>query len=392
MIIEEAQRLAQVKEYYFATKLREIRARVAQGEDIINLGIGNPDLAPSDQTLKTLVNAVVEPGVHGYQPYKGIPALRRAFADWYLSTYGVDIDPEKEVLPLMGSKEGIMHTCMAFLNPGDEVLIPNPGYPTYRSNVDLVGATARPYLLEEEKGWLPDLEALAQEDLSRVKMMWVSYPHMPTGATATREFFIQLVAFAREHKILLCHDNPYSLIMNPDPMSILSVPGAREVAIEFNSLSKSHHMAGWRIGLVAGAEPYLQAILKVKSNMDSGMFMPLQQAAVAALQNPYEWHRQRNEAFKLRRHIGEEILRSLECKVREGQVGMFIWARIPDHIANAQIFSDQILNETSVFLTPGFIFGSAGDRYIRLSLCSPKSQLQQALQRILERQLTQAPS
>ncbi|MEM7658921.1 MAG: aminotransferase class I/II-fold pyridoxal phosphate-dependent enzyme [Bacteroidota bacterium] len=388
MIIEEANRLAFVKEYYFARKLREIRALNTQGHDIINLGIGNPDRMPSDETIKELIQQVAQPGVHGYQPYKGIPALRQGFSDWYHNSYGVMADPESEVLPLIGSKEGIMHISMAFLNEGDEVLIPNPGYPTYRSVARLVGASIREYQLSADQDWFPDLKVLAQQDLSKVKIMWINYPHMPTGAVASAEALASLVEFARVHQILLCHDNPYSLVLNPDPRSILSIPGAKEVAIELNSLSKSHNMAGWRIGMIAGAADYVTTILKVKSNMDSGMFYPLQKAAVKALENGYAWHQHRNETYAYRRNIVWRLLETLGCRFEKDQAGMFVWAKIPDHEVSGEAFSDKILEQTRVFLTPGFIFGEQGDRYIRASLCASKERLQDALGRLLENQLT----
>ncbi|MEM6344006.1 MAG: aminotransferase class I/II-fold pyridoxal phosphate-dependent enzyme [Bacteroidota bacterium] len=390
MIISAANRLDHVKEYYFAGKLRELRARMAAGEDIINLGIGNPDMSPSDSTLKTLVKAAVEPDKHGYQPYKGIPALRQAFADWYMRTYGVSLSEEREILPLMGSKEGIMHISMAFLNEGDEVLAPNPGYPTYASVSKLVGATMRQYDLLESNNWHPDFEALEQSDLSKVKIMWVSYPHMPTGASASRALFERLIAFGRKHQILICHDNPYSLVLNPEPLSILEIEGAREVAIELNSLSKSHNMAGWRVGAVCGEADYINTILTVKSNMDSGMFRPVQEAAATALANSFEWHGERNEVYRFRRSIAEGILRALGCAFQEDQVGMFVWARIPENAQSSEAFSDMILDEAKVFMTPGFVFGSNGEGYIRISLCTETTRLQEALTRVLEMVLAKA--
>ena len=388
MIIQEAKRLEHVKEYYFARKLREIRALDAAGADIINLGIGNPDMMPSDDSIKALIRHAAQPGVHGYQAYKGIPALREAYANWYLSTYGVLLDPEQEILPLMGSKEGIMHISQAFLNPGDQVLVPNPGYPTYRSVAQLAGAEVLEYELSAENGWHPDLEHLGKQDLSRVKIMWINYPHMPTGAVADEAMYRRLLDFARTHRILLCHDNPYSLVLNSDPRSILSIEGAKEVAIELNSLSKSHNMAGWRLGVVTGQADYLQTILKVKSNMDSGMFYPLQQAAVEALSNSYDWHRKRNEEYAYRRQIVWGILESLGCEVEKDQAGMFVWAKIPTHAMSGEALSDQILKQARVFLTPGFIFGSQGDRYLRASLCASRQRLQDALGRLLESQLS----
>ncbi|MEL6255956.1 MAG: aminotransferase class I/II-fold pyridoxal phosphate-dependent enzyme [Bacteroidota bacterium] len=384
MIIPEANRLGSVKEYYFSKKLREIRARVAAGEQILNLGIGNPDMSPSNTTLKTLVREAIEPGKHGYQPYKGTAQLRYAFANWYENTYRVQLNAESEILPLMGSKEGIMHISMAFLNTGDQVLVPNPGYPAYSSAARIAGAEIVPYKLSPENDWYPNLEELAKQDLARVKIMWINYPHMPTGTRPSDELFGQLIAFAKEHKILLCHDNPYSLVLNPDPKSILSFPGAKEVAIELNSLSKSHNMAGWRIGLFAGAEAYLQAVLKVKSNMDSGMFLPLQEAAVSALANSFAWHGERNTEYQKRRNVAFKMLDELECTYKKDQAGMFVWARIPDSESSGEEFSERILNSIHVFLTPGFIFGDQGEKYIRISLCTPMDGLQLALERIRE--------
>ncbi len=381
MIIAPANRLADVKEYYFARKLREIRSRLAAGEAIINLGIGNPDMMPSEATIKELVARAIEPGNHGYQPYRGLPQLRQGFTRWYLDTYGVSLDPEQEVLPLMGSKEGIMHISMAFLNPGDQVLVPNPGYPTYTAISKLVGAEIVYYDLQEKNDWQPDFTALAQQDLSRVKLMWINYPHMPTGTLASDELMAQLVAFAREHQILLCHDNPYSLVLNPQPRSVLSVDGAQEVAIELNSLSKSHNMAGWRIGMVAGAAPYLDTILKVKSNMDSGMFMPMQAAAAQALANGYQWHHERNQVYAERRQWAYRILDAMAGTYRRDQAGMFVWARIPDHATSGEAHSEWLLNEASVFIAPGFIFGSNGERYVRISLCAPTKRMEEAAER-----------
>ncbi|MEM9984971.1 MAG: aminotransferase class I/II-fold pyridoxal phosphate-dependent enzyme [Bacteroidota bacterium] len=382
MIISPAARLADVKEYYFARKLREIRSRMAAGESIINLGIGNPDMMPSEDTIKELVNRAVEPGNHGYQPYKGIPQLRSAYAAWYFDTYGVKLDPDQEILPLMGSKEGIMHISMAFLNPGDKVLVPNPGYPTYTSISRLVGAEIVYYELNEENNWLPDLAALADQDLSQVKLMWINYPHMPTGTNASPEVLTQLVEFAQEHQILLCHDNPYSLVLNPEPRSIFSIPGSKEVAVELNSLSKSHNMAGWRMGMVAGTLEYVATILKVKSNMDSGMFMPMQAAAAKALGNSYQWHAERNEVYAYRRQLAERMLKVLGCEFRSDQVGMFVWAKVPNQIESGAWFSDWVLDQSSVFIAPGFIFGSQGERYVRISLCAPTAQMEQALERL----------
>ncbi|MEO0900058.1 MAG: aminotransferase class I/II-fold pyridoxal phosphate-dependent enzyme [Bacteroidota bacterium] len=382
MIIPAANRLSEVKEYYFATKLREIRKRNAQGENIINLGIGNPDLSPSESTIKALIQSAVEPANHGYQPYKGIPHLRKAYADWYMNSFGVELNPESEILPLMGSKEGIMHISMAFLNQGDQVLVPNPGYPTYTSVSDLLGAEIISYNLNEEGGWQPNFDQLEAMDLRRVKIMWVNYPHMPTGAPAKKETFEKLVAFGKKHQILICHDNPYSLVLNPYPMSLLGVEGAKDVVLELNSLSKSHNMAGWRMGMLAAAPAYVETVLRVKSNMDSGMFLPMQQAAVEALSNSYNWHSDRNTVYAERRELVYKILDQLDCAYNKEHVGMFVWARIPESIQSGKEYSDLLLNQARVFITPGFIFGSEGDKYIRISLCSPLKNLEEALARI----------
>ena len=382
MIIPPADRLGQVEEYYFSIKLREIRQRIQEGQDIINLGIGSPDLAPPASTIDTLIEAAKEPQNHAYQPYKGIPELRAAFMDWYNRIFSVALDPDSDILPLMGSKEGIMHISMAFLNPGDEVLIPNPGYPTYASVARLLGAGIRYYELKEENGWQPNLEALAQSSLERVKIMWVNYPHMPTGTSATPEMFDKLIAFAHKHQILLCNDNPYSLVLNPHPISLLSRPGGADVALELNSLSKSHNMAGWRMGMVAGGPHYIQQVLTVKSNMDSGMFLPLQLAAVNALGHTDDWHDERNSVYASRREIAWEILDRLGCSFREDQVGMFLWAKLPVSWQRSADFSEHILDNSHVFLTPGFIFGEQGEGYVRLSLCTDQDRLAQALERV----------
>lgn len=389
LIIAPAKRLDSVTEYYFAGKLRELRTRMSNGEDIINLGIGNPDMTPSEETIKSLIQSAVEPHSHGYQPYKGISELRQAFANWYLNTYGVTFNPDEEVMPLIGSKEGIMHISLAFLNPGDEVLIPDPGYPTYSSVTKLVQAIARPYQLTASNNWEPDLEALESEDLSKVKIMWINYPHMPTGAAGSLALFKRLVAFAKKHRILLCHDNPYSLVLNKEPMSIFSVPGSKEVSIELNSLSKSHNMAGWRVGMIGGSKAYIDTILKVKSNMDSGMFMALQKAATTALANSYDWHRTRNQEYAERKLIATQILDQLGCQYSEDQAGMFVWAKTPNSMDGFAL-SDRILNETLVFLTPGGIFGEQGKEYVRISLCTPKHRLEEALERVSLLQTTKS--
>lgn len=382
MIIPTANRLRTVEEYYFSKKLRQIRQMRAEGKDVINVGIGSPDLPPSIATRAALAETAMQEGVHGYQSYTGVPELREAIADWYKMTYNVDLNPSNEVLPLMGSKEGIMHISMAFLNEGDEVLVPNPGYLTYSSVAKLVGAKIRTYDLLEEKGWQPDWKALEQMDLNNVKIMWVNYPNMPTGADSSYSLFEKLVKFAFRHEILIVNDNPYSLVLNKQPKSILEVEDAKEVMIELNSLSKSHNMAGWRMGMVVGASEYLQAILKVKSNMDSGMFLGLQKAAIEALKNSPKWHDLQNEQYGLRRKKAREILDLLGCKYTKHQVGMFVWAKVPDSVASVEKWIDTLLEEANVFMTPGFIFGTAGERYVRISLCSSLDLLEEAQGRL----------
>ncbi len=381
-MITPAQRVSQVKEYYFSLKLKEIAKMMQEGRPVINLGIGNPDQPPAPEVLDTLTHSASQPNSHGYQGYIGISDLRNGFADWYKRFYNVELNADTEILPLMGSKEGIMHISMAFLNPGDEVLIPNPGYPTYAAVTQLVGARERTYTLLENNNWQPDLDVLETEDLSGVKLMWVNYPNMPTGAKASRHFFEKLVDFAKRHDILICNDNPYSFILNPEPQSILSVPGAKDVAIELNSLSKSHNMAGWRVGMAASNSDFIKYILRVKSNMDSGMFRPIQEAAAKALSLGKEWYKEVNKVYNKRKKLVLEIMRTLECNWQDDQVGMFIWARIPDKYPSAKELSDKILNEANVFITPGFIFGSQGEKYIRISLCTSEEKLQESLNRI----------
>lgn len=356
----------------------------AEGKDVLNLGIGSPDQAPAMDAVDALSTQSSLPQNHAYQSYMGLPELRRAFADWYGRHFGVVLDPEREILPLMGSKEGIMHIAMTYLEPGDQVLIPNPGYPAYRATAMLAGAALVEYSLSEANNWLPDLDALEQQDLSRVKLMWLNYPHMPSGATATPAFFEALVAFAKRHDILLCHDNPYAFILNDKPLSILSVPGGMEVALELNSLSKSHNMAGWRVGMLAGRADYLADVLRFKSNMDSGMFKPLQLAAAAALQAGPEWYAALNDTYRRRRAEVFALLDALDCQYKRDQAGMFVWARIPDRYRDAFEYSDHILQTAHLFITPGGIFGSQGDRYLRPSLCSPVEVLTQARARIVD--------
>lgn len=381
-MIKTANRISNVEEYYFSRKLAEVRSLDTPEFRVINLGIGSPDQAPSADTIDALVTSARNPAHHGYQNYKGIPALRQGIAGFYQKVYGVAIDPETMILPLMGSKEGIMHISMAFVNEGDEVLIPNPGYPTYSSVATLVGAALRPYALREDLDWGIDIDALRKSDLSRVKLMWVNFPHMPTGRTADRSELQALVDLAREHQFLIVNDNPYSLILNDSPMSILSIPGAEDVALELNSLSKSHNMAGWRIGWVAGNKAYVDAVLKVKSNMDSGMFLGLQHAAVEALKNGDAWFTQLNGMYSERKQAAKRILDTLGCSYSSRQSGLFVWAKAPDAIADVEKWIDEILYGTKVFITPGFIFGDAGKRYIRISLCCTAQMLDEAHQRI----------
>jgi LL-diaminopimelate aminotransferase len=384
MIVKPAFRTGMVQEYYFSQKLAQIDRMRREGADIINLGIGSPDQPPSENTVAALISEAKKPNSHGYQSYTGIPALRKAFSDWYRKYFHVELNPENEILLLMGSKEGIMHISMAFVNPGDEVLVPDPGYPTYTSVTNLVGGIVKKYDLVEEKGWLPDLDALEQSDLSRVKLMWINYPHMPTGTSGSLPLFEKLVAFSRKHGILLCNDNPYSFILNKEYHSLLEVDGARETALELNSLSKSHNMAGWRIGMVAGQSDYIKEVLKVKSNMDSGMFLAMQMAAVEALSNPETWYDTVNATYIYRRKIVEEIMDILNCRFDKSQVGLFVWGRINDKIASCENYIEEILNKAHVFITPGFIFGKNGERYIRISLCANEMRLTEAKNRLLK--------
>jgi aspartate/methionine/tyrosine aminotransferase len=387
MKVKPAERTNSVREYYFSAKLRQIEEMRAAGADIINLGIGSPDQPPSVNTVAKLSEEARKPNVHGYQSYNGSPVLRKAFAGWYQKYFNVTLDPVSEILPLMGSKEGIMHISMAFVDPGDEVLVPDPGYPTYSSVTNLVGGTVRSYALDERSDWQPDLKALEKEDLSKVKLMWTNYPNMPTGAKGSAELFIRLVSFAMEHDILLVNDNPYSFILNNEYLSLLSVKGAMETALELNSLSKSHNMAGWRIGMVAGSSEYIRTILKVKSNMDSGMFLPMQLAAAEALQNPESWYDTVNRTYKQRRKTAESIMNLLDCKFNPDQTGLFLWGRLPEGRQGAEPFVEDILQKAHVFLTPGFIFGSRGERYIRISLCATEERLEEARQRIAKLKL-----
>jgi aspartate/methionine/tyrosine aminotransferase len=381
-MIQTAKRIQQVEEYYFSKKLAEVRGLDTPELRVINLGIGSPDLAPSAETIEALSTSAKNPANHGYQNYKGIPQLRQSIADFYTKTYSVNLNPETEILPLMGSKEGIMHISMAFVNEGEEVLIPNPGYPTYSSVSNLVGARMVPYEMREELNWGIDIEALKKKDLSKVKVMWINFPHMPTGRIASREELKELVDLARKNNFLLGNDNPYSLILNDSPQSILSIEGASDVALELNSLSKSHNMAGWRIGWVAGKKELIDAVLKVKSNMDSGMFLGLQHAAVEALKSGREWFQKQNEIYRKRQEAACAILEELGCTFARKQSGLFVWAKAPDAISDVEKWIDEILYGTKVFITPGFIFGDAGKRFIRISLCATEEKLREALERI----------
>jgi len=382
MNIQPANRLKSVTEYYFSAKLREVGEMNAAGKNVINLGIGNPDLPPSEATIAALCAEAQKPDVHGYQSYVGIPELRKGFADWYKKWYGVELNPATEIQPLIGSKEGILHITLAFVNPGDSVLVPNPGYPTYTSASRLCEANIISYDLDENNNWEPDFEALERMDLSTVKLMWVNYPNMPTGAKASVGLFEKLVAFGKKHTIVICNDNPYSFILNEEKLSILSVEGAKDICIEMNSMSKAHNMAGWRMALLATNAEFVQWILKVKSNIDSGMFRPMMVAAVAALQNTEEWHAEMNRVYAKRRVLAHQIMDALDCTYDKSQVGMFIWARIPDRYKDSEELANEILYGKNVFITPGFIFGDKGLRYVRISLCCPEKILEEALGRI----------
>ncbi len=383
MIIQLAQRATQAQEYYFSVKLAEVRKLIAAGHDVINMGIGNPDQAPSEATIKALTDSASLANSHGYQAYKGIPALRQGIAQWYARVYGVALNPESEILPLIGSKEGITHISLTFLDTDDEVLVPELGYPAYRAVSEMVGAKVIEYPLLENQQWQPDWEAMKSLVTPKTKIIWLNYPHMPTGAPATRELFERAVKFALEHRILLCHDNPYSLILNQKPpISLLSIEGAKEVAIELNSMSKSHNMAGWRVGWLSAAKDYIDAILTIKSNVDSGMFLGIQQAAVAALQNADEWHIAQNNVYRSRLDAAKAFLEALKCTYDQSQEGMFLWAKLPDEVTSAEKLVDDLLYQKHIFIAPGFIFGPKGQRYIRLSLCMPAERIWQAVERL----------
>ena len=381
--IKPAERLSLVSEYYFSRKLKEVAQMNAEGKDIISLAIGSPDMPPSKQTIQTLCEVASRPDTHGYQPTMGTPELRKAMADFYKRWYGVDLNPATEIQPLIGSKEGILHVTLAFVNPGEEVLVPNPGYPTYTSLSKILGAKVVNYDLMEDNGWQPDFEQLEKMDLSRVKLMWTNYPNMPTGGNARMETYERLVDFARKHNIVVVNDNPYSFILNDKPMSLLQVEGAKDCCIEFNSMSKSHNMPGWRVGMCATNPTFISWILKIKSNIDSGTFRGIQLAAAAALSNDEEWHHEANiETYARRRKYAEQIMDALGCKYDPNQVGMFLWGRIPDNYSNCEELTERVLHEARVFITPGFIFGSKGERYVRISLCAKEEKIQAALERI----------
>jgi aspartate/methionine/tyrosine aminotransferase len=381
-IARVADRLSGIEEYYFSTKLRQIDEMNKAGRQVINLGIGSPDLPPHPDVIKVLQEEAEKPNQHGYQNYKGSPVLRNAIVKWYQKWYHVELNPDTEILPLIGSKEGIMHVCMTYINADDMVLIPNPGYPTYRSAAKIAGASIHAYSLSKENDWCPDFEELEKLDLQKVKLMFVNYPQMPTGQLPTKEMFEELIAFAKKHQILIVHDNPYSFILNDNPMSLLSIEGAKDVVIELNSFSKSHNMAGWRVGMLCGAKERINEVLKFKSNMDSGMFLPVQLAAAKALELEQSWYDSVNAVYRKRRKKVYELLSLLNCSFDENQAGLFVWAAIPKEYKDGFELTDRVLADSNVFITPGGIFGSAGVKYIRVSLCATEEKLSEAINRI----------
>ena len=383
-LIVPAERLNTINEYYFSKKLKEVAEMNAAGKNVINLGVGSPDLPPSEDAINVFCTEIRKSDAHGYQPCVGISELRKAFADWYKQWYDVELNPNKEIQPLIGSKEGILHISLAFLNPGDKVLVPNPGYPTYTSVSKLAGAKIITYDLNENNHWQPDFDTLEKMDLSDIKLMWTNYPNMPTGAPATIDLYQKLVDFGKNHGIVIGNDNPYSFILNDKPLSILSIEGAKDICIELNSMSKSHNMPGWRMAMLASNAQFIEWILKVKSNIDSGQFKPMMLAAVKALQAQPEFHRQMNDTYRKRRIIAEKIMETLGCTFDPKQSGMFLWGKIPSNYSGSEELADKILYEANVFLTPGFIFGSKGEHYIRISLCCKEELLQESLQRIIE--------
>ncbi len=380
---QPAQRLAQVGEYYFSRKLEEVRQMRAAGKDVINLGIGSPDLSPSPESIAAASKVLHSETGHSYASYRSTPELREAMAKWMVRTYGVALSAEKEILPLLGSKEGILYLSLAYLNPGDQVLVPNPGYPAYSSVGSLIGAQVIPYDLTEENHWFPDIAALEKLDLSRCKLMWINYPHMPTGAPARAEQFQKLIAFGKKKNILIANDNPYGLILNREaPLSILSQDPKREITVELNSLSKSFNMAGWRVGMLMAAESVVNAVLQVKSNVDSGMFLPVQAGATAALANSDAWHAVRNATYAKRRDLIWKMFDHLGFHYDQNQVGLFVWAKAPASIPDVEAWIDHVLKSKNIFLTPGFIFGSNGSRFVRASLCAPETRILETLQRL----------
>lgn len=381
--IKPAERVSAVSEYYFSRKLKEVARLNAEGKDIISLAIGSPDMPPSEAAINKLCEVARQDGSHSYQPTMGTPELREAMAGFYKRWYNVDLDPQKEIQPLIGSKEGILHVTLAFVNPGDEVLVPNPGYPTYTSLSKILGAKVVNYNLREDNGWQPDFEELEKTDLSKVKLMWTNYPNMPTGANAQEDTYRKLVDFAKRHSIVVVNDNPYSFILNEKPLSLLQIPGAKDCCIEFNSMSKSHNMPGWRVGMCASNSRFIEWILKIKSNIDSGTFRGIQLAAAEAYNNSDEWHRLANiTTYRRRRDTAEQIMKELGCTFDQKQVGMFLWGKIPDKYTDAEELTERVLHEARVFITPGFIFGTNGERYIRISLCAKDEKIKEALSRI----------
>ncbi len=380
-MIEVADRLNTVEEYYFSKKLREVGLLIASGKPVINLGIGSPDMQPPQKVVDALIEGMLDAKAHQYQSYQGLPALREGMAKFYKEHFNVSLSPTTEILPLMGSKEGIMHISMAYLNEGDGVLIPNPGYPTYQSVSNLVGAKTVLYELDEANHWLPDLKAIEKQDLSHVKLMWINYPHMPTGAGATEQLFKDVIAFAKKHNILIVNDNPYSFVLNDSPKSIMSIPGAKDVCLELNSLSKTFNMAGWRVGMVVGDTTYINNILKVKSNMDSGMFYGIQKGAIEALKCSNMWFSTLNNVYKQRRDLVWKLAKALNCTYDEDATGLFVWAKLPSHVKSEE-FIDMVLKNNHIFITPGTIFGSKGEGYIRFSLCATAEELEEAILRV----------
>lgn len=381
--IKPAERVSAVSEYYFSRKLKEVARLNAEGKDIISLAIGSPDMPPSEAAINKLCEVTRQDGSHGYQPTMGTPELREAMAGFYKRWYNVDLDPQKEIQPLIGSKEGILHVTLAFVNPGDEVLVPNPGYPTYTSLSKILGTKVVNYNLREDNGWQPDFDELEKTDLSKVKLMWTNYPNMPTGANAQEDTYRKLVDFAKRHSIVVVNDNPYSFILNEKPLSLLQIPEAKDCCIEFNSMSKSHNMPGWRVGMCASNSRFIEWILKIKSNIDSGTFRGIQLAAAEAYNNSDEWHRQANiTTYRRRRDTAEQIMKELGCTFDPKQVGMFLWGKIPEKYNDAEELTERVLHEARVFITPGFIFGSNGERYIRISLCAKDDKIEEALSRI----------